>query len=1192
MACRLSLIFLLLLSALARAQTVRITEILPENTAGLMDADGTFQGWVELWNTSTTAKTVLSGARLTDGTTTWTFPGAATPTTSIQAEIEPDGRMVVFLSGKNRVVPTAPFHTNFASSATGGVIELRNSANTLISSLPYPDLPANVSWGRDEADTAVTPALVGRYDSPTPGERNNYSGTGVAGNVMISPTSGAFIGTMQVTLSLPVSDPDTVIRYTTNGALPTATSTLYTAPFNVTTTQRIRARAFKTGLLPGETETEAYLLLSTTTQNFSSAMPLAVISNFSTAQPPDTGDQEAYLWVWYPATPDNRSRFTNPPDLATRVVIDKRGSSTLGNAKFNLNVEFRKERDNDDRDLPLMGMPAHSDWVFHAPYAFDPSLLHNPLAYAMSNAIGRWASRNRMAEVFVDVTGTSLSFSGSASGDYFGVYNVLEKIRRGNDRLDVKKLDTYDNDAVSKTGGYIFKIDRQDSGDTGVNAGGQTWAYYYPKEIEIKSPHRDPQEQALTAHLNGMQTALTSAAYKDPVTGYAAWIDVPGAIDHHLINVWTFNVDALRLSGYWHKERSGKIVPGPVWDFDRTMSSTDVRDDNPAIWRSTNPSDMGTDFFNYPWWNRMFTDPDFYQKYVDRWQEVRRGALSRANLEAMITALNAEISAEAATRDLARWGQAKRIWTRPAGADFLPAGTFTGQAAEVQRLKDYMQQRANFMDSQWVAPVTTSIPAGAVAPGTQVFLTGPASSVIYYTLDGSDPRPSGGAVPAAANVFTYSGTPITVNAATSIRARAYKATHTALTGANNPSLVCKWSGITRALYTTTRTPVPGDLAITELNYNPVAPTPAELTAIPAVQDNDFEFVEIRNNAADAVQLAGVQLSDAVTWQFPADQDLVLPAGGYLIVVSNPAAFMLRYPAFTGALHGPWTGNLSNGGELIRLLSPALAPLFSMTWDDEWSAASDGSGATLAVYNPGSPAVAFSTPENWRASAAPGGSPGSAEPNLPPVVTTPASLEGRADGIAISGTVRDDGQPLVAAPSSVLWSKVSGPGTVTFMDATASSTTATFSHPGVYVLRLEATDSALTGQSEITVNVSDTFGLWLARNPGGISATADPDGDGLNTLAEFVFGSDPTVPGAAPLPISLENGQPTVTLHRTKGNYTMKVQTSPDLRSWQTAAAGDFTIRKTAETAETETLKYSFLGSAQVKFVRFEFTLAR
>ena len=74
---------------------------------------------------------------------------------------------------------------------------------------------------------------------------------------------------------------------------------------------------------------------------------------------------------------------------------------------------------------------------------------------------------------------------------------------------------------------------------------------------------------------------------------------------------------------------------------------------------------------------------------------------------------------------------------------------------------------------------------------------------------------------------------------------------------------------------------------------------------------------------------------------------------------------------------------------------------------------------------------------------------------------------------LSGTVTDDGLPNPPAAVTTTWSKVSGPGTVTFGNANAVTTTATFSTSGTYVLRLTASDSALqaTDDVQITVNAA-------------------------------------------------------------------------------------------------------------------------
>ena len=73
------------------------------------------------------------------------------------------------------------------------------------------------------------------------------------------------------------------------------------------------------------------------------------------------------------------------------------------------------------------------------------------------------------------------------------------------------------------------------------------------------------------------------------------------------------------------------------------------------------------------------------------------------------------------------------------------------------------------------------------------------------------------------------------------------------------------------------------------------------------------------------------------------------------------------------------------------------------------------------------------------------------------------------GAALSGTVSDDGLP-VGAPVSSTWSKVSGPGSVTFADPAKPATTATFGAAGSYTLRLTGDDTARTSSDDVVVTV--------------------------------------------------------------------------------------------------------------------------
>lgn len=116
-------------------------------------------------------------------------------------------------------------------------------------------------------------------------------------------------------------------------------------------------------------------------------------------------------------------------------------------------------------------------------------------------------------------------------------------------------------------------------------------------------------------------------------------------------------------------------------------------------------------------------------------------------------------------------------------------------------------------------------------------------------------------------------------------------------------------------------------------------------------------------------------------------------------------------------------------------------------------------------------------------------------------------------LALDGTVSDDGFP--TPPSlTTTWSKVSGPGNVTFGNGSAVDTTATFSAIGVYVLRLTASDGTLTSSSEVTVTVTPQTNLPPLVEAGGnqtllLSKPANLDGtvtdDGLPTPATLVTG---------------------------------------------------------------------------------------
>lgn len=94
-------------------------------------------------------------------------------------------------------------------------------------------------------------------------------------------------------------------------------------------------------------------------------------------------------------------------------------------------------------------------------------------------------------------------------------------------------------------------------------------------------------------------------------------------------------------------------------------------------------------------------------------------------------------------------------------------------------------------------------------------------------------------------------------------------------------------------------------------------------------------------------------------------------------------------------------------------------------------------------------------------------------NQPPTVDAgpgrTAFLAGSSVDVLLAGSVIDDGLPdefsLVRE-----WSKISGPGDVSFSASAASSTKASFSEEGTYVLRLFASDSDLSASDDVEIQI--------------------------------------------------------------------------------------------------------------------------
>jgi hypothetical protein len=928
---------------------LQITEFMAVNNETLIDDDDDRSDWIEIHNPSK-YDVDLDGWYLTDDPADlirWPFPSIVLPSR---------GYVVVFASGKDRRAPGAPLHTNFKLTAEGEYLGLISPGFVPVSEFfpEYPKQDADVSYGVAQEEG---PEEVGYFETPTPGMQNGPAFAGVAGRVRFSVPSSTFTKSVSLTLSLPDDAGDSaVICYTTDGSIPTESSTLYTRPLSISTTKQVRARVFQPGWGKGHIVSETYIGLESEILTFTSNLPLVVLETFGGGSISDYAYETMSMAIFEPGS--GRSSLLNPPDLAVRGGIKVRGSSTVGRPKASFGVETWNE-ENEDKNVSPLGMPAESDWVLWGPYNFDLALMRNPFIYELSNQIGQYAARGRFVEVFLNTGGGRLS-----NAHYWGVYAFMEKISRDEDRVNVERLFPEHDREPGVTGGYILKIDRLDPGDQGFSAAGQTLCYVYPKEIDIEQPERDPQEQYIRGFMNEMGYALNGTSFTDPDIGYRKYVDVDAAVDHHLLNILTKNPDALRLSTYMYKRRGGKLIFGPIWDFDRTMGSTDGRDADPTGWYG------GTDFFNYPWWGRMFQDSNFFQRYIDRWQELRKDHFSVENIHSIIDHMADEIR-EAQVRDLQKWGQMPRSQY---------GGTFQG---EVDHLKDWLATRCIWMDEQFVPPPVFSSAGGKITSGFTFTMTAPAGATIFYTLDGSDPRLPGGKVSKLGQTYIA---PVPLTDTTEIVART-RMPNSKPNPNYNVATMSDWSGPTKARFSIHTLARAGNLVITEINYNPLDPMPDELLVNPNFVKDDFEFIELKNVGTTTIDLIGVEFTNGIRFSFRDSEVTTLRAGEIVLLVKNRAAFQARYGNVNN-IAGEYAGGLDNGGETLRLVDASGQNILKFEYQDEWYPTTDGMGFSLVILNEHASSDAWGDKASWRTSTLVGGSPQQNDPTppgIPPIV---------------------------------------------------------------------------------------------------------------------------------------------------------------------------------------------------------------
>ncbi len=259
-----------------------------------------------------------------------------------------------------------------------------------------------------------------------------------------------------------------------------------------------------------------------------------------------------------------------------------------------------------DEKTSVLDMPKHKRWILLANF-MDRTLMRNLVSMKLSSMTSlAWTPRCRPVELVLN-------------GRHVGSYLLIEQVRVDKNRVNITEMKAEDNSGDAVTGGYLLELDfHYDNEVQWVDAHGGSFQWGQESGIPFGVKYPDP-EDLTSAQLDYIKGYIAKAAstlygeqFTDPSEGYAAYLDVDSFIDYWLVYELMCNHELGNPgSVHMHKDRGGKLVAGPCWDFDWGILS---------FYTSAGETQLVNR--NAIWYGRLFQDPVFAEKVKARFNEL------------------------------------------------------------------------------------------------------------------------------------------------------------------------------------------------------------------------------------------------------------------------------------------------------------------------------------------------------------------------------------------------------------------------------------------------------------------------------------------------------------------------------------------------------------------------------------------
>ena len=259
-----------------------------------------------------------------------------------------------------------------------------------------------------------------------------------------------------------------------------------------------------------------------------------------------------------------------------------------------------------DEKQSLFGMPKHKRWVLLANF-MDRTLMRNLVSMKVASMMSNLAWTPGCVPVELVL-----------NGKHMGSYLLIEQVRVDKKRVAVTEMTPQDNVGDAVTGGYLLELDFHYDNEvqwTDPHGHNNQWGNGIPFAVKYPDPEDITPQQItyIKGYISETANVLYGNDFKDPEKGYAKYIDIDSFIDYWIV----FEVMGNHELGnpgsvFMHKDRGGKLVAGPCWDFDWGVLS----------YKTSRHAQTGLVNGDSIWYGRLRQDPAFEAKLKDRFQEL------------------------------------------------------------------------------------------------------------------------------------------------------------------------------------------------------------------------------------------------------------------------------------------------------------------------------------------------------------------------------------------------------------------------------------------------------------------------------------------------------------------------------------------------------------------------------------------